>query len=149
MTHEELATRLNGREYGEEITEAEEAEAKAAGLLVVFGASDDLCELRGMIHDEVGCYSGGEFVIVDGELFDEKACDSEDCPYAAKAKSAARVEGFTVEALWCKGEFSWTYALSRIGKATPPHATFDVMEDGDDKYCRGLVIKLPVWEPPF
>ena len=38
--------------------------------------------------------------------------------------------------LWCSEHpFSWTYE-------TPvPHATFDVMEDGD-LFCRGLVIAV-------
>ena len=39
MTKEELAAKLNGREYGQEITDAESTEAGKAGLLVIFGAS--------------------------------------------------------------------------------------------------------------
>jgi hypothetical protein len=44
MTKEELAGKLDGREYGDEITQAEVEQAKDAGLVVVFGASDDLIE---------------------------------------------------------------------------------------------------------
>jgi hypothetical protein len=40
MTAKELAALLNGRKYLEEITAAEERQAKESGLLVVFGASD-------------------------------------------------------------------------------------------------------------
>jgi hypothetical protein len=36
-----------------EINKAEERQAKDAGLVVVFGYSDDGVELRGAIHDEV------------------------------------------------------------------------------------------------
>lgn len=50
---------LNGREYGDEITREEEAMAKAHGLVVVFGYSDDNMEFCGAITDEVGCYDGG------------------------------------------------------------------------------------------
>ncbi len=50
-TKEQLASRLTGREYGDEITEEEEAEAKASGLFVIFGASDDLCEIRLAVID--------------------------------------------------------------------------------------------------
>lgn len=60
MTKEQLAARLNGRQYGNEITREEEQLAKGNGLIVIFGASDDLCEMRGAIDDEVGCYDGGE-----------------------------------------------------------------------------------------
>lgn len=59
MTAAELAALLNGREYRKEMSRDEEQVAKAAGLVVVFGASDDLMELRGAISDEVGCYDGG------------------------------------------------------------------------------------------
>lgn len=60
MTEEQLAARLNGRQYGDEITRAEEQLAKENGLVVIFGASDDLCEMRGAIDDEFDCYDGGE-----------------------------------------------------------------------------------------
>ena len=39
-----FAARLNGRRYLNEISLAEEEEAKGAHLLVVFGASSDLTE---------------------------------------------------------------------------------------------------------
>lgn len=61
MTKEELAARLDGREYGSEMTEDEEAEAKEAGLLVIFGYSDDSIEFRGAFHvdgGEIGCFGG-------------------------------------------------------------------------------------------
>jgi hypothetical protein len=60
MDAKALAALLTGREYRQEITRAEEADAKAAGLVVAFGASDDLLEFRGAIDDEVGCYDGPE-----------------------------------------------------------------------------------------
>ena len=51
MTKEELAATLNGREYNHEITKEEEAEARENGLVVIFGASDDLDILfEMMIH---------------------------------------------------------------------------------------------------
>lgn len=136
MTKEELAAKLNGREYGEEITDDEEAQAKAVGLVVVFGYSDDNAELRGAIHDEVGMYGGGEILIVDGELWDDDQC-ADSCAHAELANRAARVRGIRIEAEWGEVEgYSWTY------ETIVPHATFDVME-GDDKFCRGIVFELP------
>lgn len=56
LTKEEMARLLTGREIGNEITPSEEATAQESGLVVVFGYSDDLVELRGSISDEAGCY---------------------------------------------------------------------------------------------
>lgn len=131
MTKEELAAKLNGREYREELSSTEESNAKSWGLVVVYGASDDLVELRGAISEEVGVYDGGSvFLNSKGILTNE--CDDEDCPYFEKEKEKAVV----IEALWCKeGDYSWTY------KTDIPHATFEIMED-KEHYCRGIVFAL-------
>jgi hypothetical protein len=134
LTKEELAARLNGREYGNEMTAEEEGEAKTAGLVVLFGASDDLAELRGAINDEVGCYSGGDIVLLGGKPYEFEQCD---CVHAEVADDEAREYGLKIEALWCDGDgYSWTY------RTEIPHATFDVIEDGEP-YCRGIVFSLP------
>ncbi|RKP44660.1 hypothetical protein [Pararobbsia silviterrae] len=125
-----LAAALSGAQMGDEISREKEAEAKAHGLVVVFGASDDLMELRGAIHDEVSCYDGGEaYFTALGLLTNE--CEDDDCPHFAKLKDAAAV----VEAVWSEGEYSWVY------RTDIPHATFEVLEDGE-KYCRGIVFHL-------
>lgn len=131
MTKEQLAKNLNGRESGNEISDAEEREAKASGLIVIFGYSDDNAELRGAIRDEVGCYSGATIKLHSrGILADhEERCDCAFCGYEAAAKKCA-----SVQALWCEEPgYSWTY------KTEVPHATFEIVEDGE-KYCRGIVI---------
>lgn len=85
MTKESLAALLNGREYRDEITHSEEDAAKAAGLVVVFGGSDDLCELRGAITDERDCYNGGSM----------------------------KIKGKLLKMLWCKEPgYSWTYSTN-------------------------------------
>jgi hypothetical protein len=135
MTKESLAALLNGREYLNEITAAEEAEAKANGLLVIFGASDDLTELRGALHDEAGAYNGATHridakgVIPDWNSLDHD--DEDECADYFKRKGG----GFEVEAKWSEGDYSWVIETS------VPHAPFDIVE-GDEKYCRGIVIDL-------
>jgi hypothetical protein len=132
MTKEQLAEKLNGREYSDEITAAEEAQAKTDGLVVIFGASDDLTEFRGVIHDEIDCHNGGGVKIhAGGILQPHRDCDCEHCGYkSAAAKCAA------IEAVWCEThDISWTY------KTALPHATFEIMEYGE-KYCRGIVISV-------
>jgi hypothetical protein len=139
MTKETLAARLTGREYTNEITEAEEKLAKSAGLVVIFGASDNLCELRGAIDDEVGVYAGGVLLFTADGLLPE--LDRDDMEVlekhgAAGAVKALRHAAIKIDATW-GGEpgYSWTY------KTDTPHATFEVMEDGEH-YCRGIVIDL-------
>jgi len=134
LTKEELATILNGRQYGHEITTEEEAEAKASGLVVIFGASDDLMELRGEIDDEVGAYEGGTAHLnSEGLLTSPDCCDNPDeCPYFLKEVARAK----TVEAIWDKDGYSWVYETEL------PQATFDIL-DGNEKYCRGIVVELP------
>lgn len=141
MNKEELAAKLNGREYLNEITPAEERVAKESGLLVVFGASDDLCELRGAINDEVGAYEGVDILISDGQLLGD--LEKEEIDILKKHHIYGhvlqmRAKALKIEAEWCAGsdpDTSWTY------KTTTPHATFNVMEDGE-VYCRGIVIDL-------
>jgi hypothetical protein len=133
---DDLAALLNGREYGEEITKPEEDAAKAAGLLVVFGASDDLMEFRGAVHDECGAYDGTTAmvhalgVLPAWEDFDEK--DDEDM---AQAYFVNKKQAFPVAAAWDVDDYSWVIS------ANVPCATFDILEDGD-KYCRGIVIDM-------
>lgn len=130
MNAQELAAKLNGREYTQEITKAEEQEAKASGLVVVFGASDDLMEFRGAINDEIGAYEGAIAPITPTGLLTND-CDDEDCPYFAALKGRAAV----IDALWDEDGYSWIY------KTIIPHATFDILEDGE-RYCRGIVFAL-------
>ena len=101
--------------------------------MIVYGASDDLMEFDGVIHDEIGCNDGGEAIIVDGKLWEMETCD---CDHARKADEEAERRGKKIEALWCaEGGYSWTY------KTDIPHCCFEVVEDGEP-YCRGIVFDL-------
>ncbi|MBQ6521159.1 MAG: hypothetical protein IJI14_20820 [Anaerolineaceae bacterium] len=128
ITKEEFAAKINNREYSEELTKQEEQEAKENGLIVVFGASDDLMEFRGAIYDEAGCYDGGE-VTFDSEGTSDDGKDHKN----------------TIEAVWCGKDpesldeegnvITWTY------RTEIPHATFMVFDDGE-AYCRGIVFSI-------
>ena len=130
MTAKELAAMLNGREYGNEITAAEEKLAKENGLVVAFGYSDDLMELRGAIYDEAGVYDGGTVSIEkDGIASTDEAC--EQCKYF----KAAREKMKDITAAWCKGDVPWTY------ETDIPHETFNIYEDGE-LFCVGIVFSI-------
>lgn len=122
-----LASMLNGRQYLKELSEVERKSAAENGLVVVFGASDDLMEFRGAINDELDAYDGTTAYLIDGNLL-VNYCEESECPYfLEKCK-----EALTIEAIWDDGEYSWRY------ETDIPHETFEIMED-DEKYCKGIV----------
>ena len=140
MTKEELAARLNGREYREEITRDECREAKGSRLLVAYGASDDLLELSGAVDDEVGAYNGTVVeltaagrIIITRDDHDELVRDGWAPPEAA----------FTLRAEWCPADLEASWRVT----ANVPFASFDIMEDGD-LFCRGCVIDLRALSTP-
>ena len=135
MNAKELAALLNGRQYAKEITKAEAEEAKAAGLVVIFGASDDLMEFRGAIYDEIGAYNGATALLTHTGLLANECGDG--CPYAEREAA----KGLAVKALWSPGDgYSWKF------KTDIPHETFEVVDDGEP-YCRGIVFALADCKP--
>jgi hypothetical protein len=90
VTKEELAGRLDGREYRDEVTKQDCIDARESGLLIVFGASDDLMEVRGVVDDEYGAYNGGTHLVAGAMITAEWSPDDDltfrmtaDQPYAA------------------------------------------------------------------
>lgn len=132
FTTKTLAAILNGRQYGSEITDEEQRAAADAGLVVVFGYSDDNVELRGAIDAEVSAYNG-TIVRLDGSDVLENDCENEDCPHFERAMAQAPF----FRARWCAPDAvaAWTFAVSW------PHETFRVMEEGD-LFCVGVVFAL-------
>lgn len=131
MDIQEVADKLNGVQYrseGKILTLEYCKELKEHGIVVVYGASDDLMEMDGAVSDEFGAEI--VYFTKEGVLVNE--CDDYECPYFEKLVNYAA----EVEPRWCDHpDYSWTY-LTRV-----PHVTFDVMED-DEKYCRGIVFRL-------
>lgn len=135
MNAVEFAKMLDGRQYGHEITVAEAALAKEHNLVVVFGASDDLMELRGAVDEEIDCYDGGSsFLTADGDLFNE-----DEHEYCGKCKYylAVKAQTHELKALWDENDLgaSWTYEID------VPFSTFNIMED-DELYCVGIVFSM-------
>lgn len=58
MNAKELAAALNNSVYPFRIHKDFIDAAKEAGLVIVYGASDDLMEFEGAIRDELGAYEG-------------------------------------------------------------------------------------------
>ena len=119
-----LANRITGRQYGSELEKDEEEWAKKNGLVVVFGASDDLAELRGAIDDEFDCFGGGEIVLdTNGVNIDGKTGE-----YFGRN---------IIKVLWSDDEdtYYWQY------KTDIPHRTFEIFE-GDIPYCLGIIFAM-------
>lgn len=134
LTPEAFAATLAGATYRNVLTREQAKVAKEAGLVIVYGQSDDLMEFDGAIYDEAGAYNG-TVVMVDpkGLLPDRESIEDDDVlqDYFERKPKAA-----TIEALWSSdGDYSWTFR-TRI-----PHATFEITEDGEP-YCRGIVFAL-------
>ena len=136
MNMHELAAQLNGREYGDETTPELEAAAKEAGLVIVFGYSDDNVELRGAVDDEIGCYNGRKGIVVDREGVRSHWDDVDDEDEAAAYFERKNLPSVTFDAVWDKEGYSWIY------RTDAAHATFDILEDGET-FCRGIVFELP------
>lgn len=148
MTKEQLAAQLNGSEYEafDKIIKKLEPEAKASGLLIVFGESDDLVEFRGIFHDEVGAYEGRDNIGIDlkgvipncreaAEEWHDTCFNNDDDIFFKQIQEYVkrRENSIAVSALWDSDGYSW------VIKTDVPHAVFDIME-GEDKFCKGLVI---------
>jgi hypothetical protein len=133
MTKEELAALLNGREYREEMTREEDRAARDAGLLVAFGASDDLLEFRGAVNDECGAYEGCEAGIDPRGDIMERRDDHDELVSEGWTPPKALL---TVTAEWSPAE---PKGASWLITADAPFAPFDIIEDGE-LYCRGCVV---------
>lgn len=130
MTPKEAAAKLDGSQYRNEGSRELFAEMRAAGLVAVFGASDDLMEFRGAIDEEIGAWNGTT-VHLTKEGLTKNDCDSEECPHYAKLVARST----PLEAKWDDGGFSWRY------ETAIPCERFIVRED-DDPYCEGIVFAL-------
>lgn len=118
------------------MTVDEEYLAQENGLLVCMGASDDLLDFKGIICDEIGVDNGGSAFIVKDEVgdIDIDIYYELDTILSLPASESPKIE---ITAHWNPYELP---GCSWLIKTTLPHATFDIMEDGE-LYCRGIVIE--------
>lgn len=132
ITPQEMAAKLDGREYNREMSYEEQKQAKTDGLVVIFGRSDDLVDLLGAIDDEVGAYKGATIRLTRAGVPENK-CDDTDCPYfAALLKNLP-----TVDVAWVDepGKPAWRITTEI------PHGRFTIVEDGEP-FSDGIVIRL-------
>lgn len=134
LTIKDLAQRLNGRQYGEELSSREVCEARDRGFVVVYGYSDDNVEFNGAITDEVGAWGGAEIYFNEKGILPEPHCDCDECPYYEAAKEVAYNIVATRDAE--KGNGSVWRFYTEI-----PHETFCIYED-DRLFGEGIVFDI-------
>ena len=155
LTKEQLAAKLNGRNYLDEISLEECEQAHDSGLVVVLGYSDDIVNLHGAIHDEVDAYDGGRIELTRSGVFQSECKDGTDCPYF---KQLCRKQSVNLlKVFWCgkckdetcpdwesKGKPTWSFLLDGIDVAE--FSIFDPREDGE-YFCRGIVFNVNDLKP--
>lgn len=124
----EWAGLLEGRNYREEITLTEAEELKKDGIVVIFGASDDLCELNGAITDEIDCWDKTKYVYVkEKEVFlkiDYYSENDELIEINLKDRPFIDIKF---------GEDGWKYKIPEIQQAE-----FNILDEGK-QYCKGIL----------
>ena len=135
MTAKELAEMLSGRKYGMEITRGEAQRAADAGLVVVYGASDDLMEFDGAIRYEADAYNTGRVYFKNREPVE--ILPSDFCSYSEYEVQEKSMAGEPyIKAVWHnEGAPCWTF------ETDIPHETFTIMEDGEP-WCIGIVFNV-------
>lgn len=150
ITAQQLADRLNGREYGDHVRKEDRADAKESGLIIITGYSDDNVAIEGAIVDEVGAYDGTTFVMTaTGPLranLQEDIRDMYDMPKdqflrEVADKVAGHQNGKQIKAIYDEGEYDWTF------ETAIPHVTFDIFDYGN-KFCRGIIIHMDDLKAP-
>lgn len=133
MNIEYAVAALDGCEYPDVGDPELFSQMADAGLVAVFGGSDDLMEFRGAIYDENTVWACEPAYVTRAGLVELCECECD----AAIRENARKLKGATpIEAIWSPptGE-SWIY------KTDIPHQTFQVMEDGE-VYCTGILFRL-------
>ena len=132
MTKEELAELLNGRQYRHEITDGEAEQANKDGLVVVFGASDDLIEIRGAITDEIDAYDSSFVSLYRSEL--KEYCDC-NCFYYKQALALNKLIDIYHTGYFMGKDRFWEYSVDI------PFSHFYIFE-GSDPYCKGIIFDI-------
>jgi hypothetical protein len=131
-TPESFAKQFDGREYGSEVTPVESIALKAAGMVAMFGYSDDCVEFRGVIHDETSsgkiCITTTGRVLNEDQLqalqslLDDGTLTKDLVPAVHTFKARHENDGWHITTL-------------------VPHAVFNVMESGE-VFGRGIVFRI-------
>ena len=139
MTAEEFARLLDGREYGSEMSKEENELAAVNRLFVFLGESDDEFKSRGILNYFFNAVNGIEVTIAKTLNTPYWGVIHEEMKVQASA-FVKNLKNFTVKAILFPEDPDTTWLIT----TDVPHATFDIMEDGD-LFCRGIVVAEPMF----
>ena len=140
MNLKEWAEKLNGCEYGDELSDEDKKLLEKDGIVAVFGYSDDNIELEGAMYDELPAYDEETYYwfgkyFVSNDRINEFLDYVDDEFYAFKP---------ILEPLF-RNNCERSYITSKPGEncqfeyeTNIPCEWFNVMEDGE-LYCKGFV----------
>ena len=143
MNLKEWAEKLNGCEYGDELSDEDKELLEKDGIVAVFGYSDDNIELEGAMYDELPAYAdtiyywtGNGFVSNDriNEFLDYIDDEYREFYPLLKPLFENNTERSYIRSIPGK-DCQFVYETN-----IPNVEWFDVMED-DDLYCKGFVFK--------
>lgn len=127
----QYAEKLHNREYRNELNRNDILEAKEKWIVIVYWASDDLCELDWAICDEVWCWEWWDVYFYQWKVL-RNECSS-DCPYFDILVAQAKSSWNHIEII---SDDNW-----RSYKTTIQHETFDILEDWE-LYCKWIVFYI-------
>lgn len=133
MTIQDVAAMLNGREYGSEVSPEEKVEFKNAGIVVVYGCSDDCVEFEGAVNTEFCIWNTGRIPLLNGVPFEvsctEDVSETSLCPLLKEV--AKKLKHINAKF----GVNGWEF------DADFPHEKFTISEEGE-VFDVGLIYAL-------
>ena len=136
MDAKQLAAELNGTEYSAMLHfqgSDSERQARAEGLVIAYGWSDDLLQFEGAIYDEAS--APGE-VLVDARGVLPTWDSASESKESAKDYFDRKASAKTIKAIW-----NDAFGLAWTLETSIPHETFTILEDGEP-FTRGIVFSL-------
>lgn len=144
ITAEQLTERLHNTQYHKTPTLQDANDAKESGLVIISVLKAGYIEVRGAVINVVGPFSGGitlhlyESGLLPTNLRDAVVhLDDSDIGrffYNLDELLAAYRKSKAVTSVAGEDGYAWTF------QTDIPHETFDTL-DGDQKFCRGIVIR--------
>lgn len=121
----EIKSRIDKIDIKQEIPKDVQVLAKDNNILIAYGGSDDLLELRGAINEEYGAWEGFDPRVMSGD-------GRREIEVLKKLLSIDLVMN------WCPNdELSGNFTL----KEGVEFEEFDIIED-EEVFCRGVIVQM-------
>jgi hypothetical protein len=137
MTVKEWAEKISGFEHPADELDDLNEEIKNDGIIIAYGASDDLLEFQGAVYNEVGAWEGTEARISSRGKGTAFIFDEEENTDSAEFNREEIEQMQRIKAFWAPKDIDASWKI----ETEIPHETFDIMEDGE-LFCRGIVFHV-------